>query len=221
MRVKNILKKHNYFISSDGFVFFIKDGKEIKITPRQSEKSKRVFVEIDGKEYDLFNLMFESFFGDTLSITKNISFKITDDLRIPLGNIKIRHINGGSNVITPQEMEFINYFKCARKASSANSRAHDKITAIEVFRILKLHEYKCVYCRTQLFNLPDWHLDHFESISKGGANRIENLVPSCPTCNKMKGALNGKRFVSLCKVISSNYLFKGPVEKLSKKFVDV
>lgn len=33
----------------------------------------------------------------------------------------------------------------------------------------------------------NWHIDHVTPVSKGGTYDLENLVPSCSTCNFKKG----------------------------------
>ena len=60
---------------------------------------------------------------------------------------------------------------------------------------------KCFYCGIKLTKIyffdergnvvsthHNWHVDHVKPLSKGGTYDIENLVPSCPTCNMKKGA---------------------------------
>lgn len=51
---------------------------------------------------------------------------------------------------------------------------------------------KCFYCGCVL--LPFGHeknsfsMDHVISLRKGGTDTLDNLVPSCRTCNSKKGA---------------------------------
>lgn len=45
---------------------------------------------------------------------------------------------------------------------------------------------KCVYCGRQTSPLDDFQIDHYVSVSKGGRNTIENLVPACRSCNGQK-----------------------------------
>ena len=35
----------------------------------------------------------------------------------------------------------------------------------------------------------NWHVDHMVPLSRGGGNEIENLVPSCRSCNAIKSDL--------------------------------
>lgn len=57
----------------------------------------------------------------------------------------------------------------------------------------------CWYCGTRLdpFN---FHVDHFIPLCKGGGHEIENLVPSCKTCNMKK---NGRDAETLRRSIST------------------
>jgi 5-methylcytosine-specific restriction endonuclease McrA len=47
---------------------------------------------------------------------------------------------------------------------------------------------KCAYCMKEEYLSED----HFIPISKGGEHRIENIVPSCLSCNKRKNAQHPK-----------------------------
>ena len=40
----------------------------------------------------------------------------------------------------------------------------------------------CAYCKTARAS----HIDHVNPLSKGGSHTVENLLPSCPTCNFKK-----------------------------------
>lgn len=61
------------------------------------------------------------------------------------------------------------------------------LTAQEWLDILKQHNFKCVYCGRDLFDLftrPE--RDHVIPISRGGNNTKENVVPACRNCNAKK-----------------------------------
>ena len=44
---------------------------------------------------------------------------------------------------------------------------------------------RCWYCGHKL---DPWgfHIDHLEPRSKGGSDKLDNLFPSCPSCNLSK-----------------------------------
>jgi 5-methylcytosine-specific restriction endonuclease McrA len=45
---------------------------------------------------------------------------------------------------------------------------------------------KCWYCGT-ILQYETFHVDHFFPRALGGTNELENLVPSCASCNMRKG----------------------------------
>lgn len=213
-QVKPLLKFHNYFIHSDGYVFKTELNKEEIVKARQTTKSKEVFIAIEGKQYNLLNLMIQHFIGD-LNADDRVRFKISPGLKINLSSIIIKK-SIGSSLLTPENEATLYNFKCDQKASSANSRCVEKLTAVEVFRTLSIHQFKCVYCGIDLIH-GHWHLDHFKSIARGGKNVLENVVPSCGVCNIMKGVLEGDQFFNMCKTVANNYMFKPWIEELSER----
>ena len=200
----------NYFISSQGYVFKIENGKEVRCKPRLTPKSKEVMVFIDGKDYNLLYLMIEYFFGE-IKPTDTIKHTVNKDLEINYTSIKIRTATGNDE-LSAHEEKLMSDFNCQIKANSANSRAMDKITGIEVLKVLQVSNFKCVYCGTEL-HPKKFHLDHFQSLHKGGKNVFANLVASCNRCNIMKGALEGKEFYLSCCRIAKNYFYKDDIPK--------
>jgi len=55
-------------------------------------------------------------------------------------------------------------------------------------KVFKKTKGKCFYCGMKLV-LDSYHIDHAHPKSKGGSDDINNLLPSCGTCNLQKGCL--------------------------------
>lgn len=53
--------------------------------------------------------------------------------------------------------------------------------------IAKKSDNKCCHCGNTVFTNYGATIDHFIPISKGGTNRLINLITLCKTCNKKKG----------------------------------
>lgn len=51
--------------------------------------------------------------------------------------------------------------------------------------VLRSNHGLCAYCNTR----PATELDHMVSLSQGGLDRLDNLMPSCRWCNVSKGKL--------------------------------
>ncbi|QBQ41098.1 HNH endonuclease [Sphingobacterium psychroaquaticum] len=76
-----------------------------------------------------------------------------------------------------------------------------KLTKQQRIDLYNKYEGRCAYCGVEL---PErWHADHIEPIVrdwvKGGCerpenNRLENLNPSCPSCNIIKNSLSLESF---------------------------
>lgn len=61
--------------------------------------------------------------------------------------------------------------------------------------VFKKNDGKCFYCDDQLTIDDEWHIEHKQPKSKGGTNDIENLVPSCKSCNLKKHNKTAKEFL--------------------------
>jgi len=59
-------------------------------------------------------------------------------------------------------------------------------------KLWEMTKGRCWYCGDEL--IPQFDLDHITPRKNGGSNRIDNLVPSCKTCNMSKGALSLDEF---------------------------
>lgn len=63
--------------------------------------------------------------------------------------------------------------------------------------LLQKYNYKCIYCNKS--NVP-LEIDHFISKSKGGSNRVTNLVIACHDCNQLKSNMMPEEFISKIKI---------------------
>jgi hypothetical protein len=206
MATKKINFTTNFFISEAGYVFKVENKKEVILPIHKKKHTVNPFVYIMDKKYDLLYLMLEYF---NIEVTPNdsIRYRLGKDNMIPLSAIKIVRTKKSSH-LEDSEAEKFNKFKCVSKATSANLRCEFKISPNDVYSVLKLHDYRCIYCFDLLEN-KEWHLDHFYALSKGGKNKIENIVPSCRTCNVMKSDMDGNQFIVWCKkVIKRNIVDK-------------
>lgn len=53
---------------------------------------------------------------------------------------------------------------------------------------------KCHYCQISLDLHGDWHIEHQMPRSRGGSDRLENMVASCIPCNIKKGTKTAEEF---------------------------
>lgn len=198
----------NYYVSKKGYVIIIEKGKERVLVPFEHHKSKNLYVKIKGKKMSLLTIMIQTYIPEILCQDR-ISYKITNN-KIPLNSIKVKRFS--KDWLDEDREQIMINFKCRQKAASANMRSTQKITSLEIFTTLNIHNFQCVYCSSPLKE-DDWHLDHYYPISKGGGNVFENLVPSCSICNKMKGALLGGQFYRHITKVYNNFLFKNENNK--------
>ena len=69
----------------------------------------------------------------------------------------------------------------------------------EWYEKLERCKYTCFWCGTSLLSDRGFFVgckDHFTPLATGGRNDIDNLVPSCGTCNDKKGTKSAKRFAA-------------------------
>jgi len=81
-------------------------------------------------------------------------------------------------------------------------KKRNPISSKKVHQVFMKTNGKCTYCECDLpedtvfldwggqevSRKRNWHIDHIFPVCKGGTDDIENLVPSCSTCNHEKGA---------------------------------
>lgn len=61
---------------------------------------------------------------------------------------------------------------------------HEPYTADDILSMWHQQDGRCYYCDTPVFGT--YHLDHKQPLSRGGADRLENLCVACPFCNNSK-----------------------------------
>jgi len=200
------LKNHpKHFIHVGGFVFKVASPKkDIILINEIDEKTKNVFVTVDGEKMNLLYLMIENFMPD-VKLTQQFKFSLQNETNyMPLNGIIVSDF---VSEISDEINNTIVKFNCKQRADGANQRARHFITPIHVAQTLKTHNFKCVYCGCEL-NLKNWHLDHYIPLSRGGANVFGNIVPACAICNTMKGAINPMEFYKKCCTIADKFMFK-------------
>lgn len=67
------------------------------------------------------------------------------------------------------------------------------ISASKKQKVAEKFNYSCAYCGITL-NSETLVVDHIKPRSQGGGNGIENLFPSCRSCNSTKGTKNLNEF---------------------------
>lgn len=80
-------------------------------------------------------------------------------------------------------------YNAIRQAGITAERAGVVMATYSVEDIIDMwgprEEWKCVYCSSEAESI-----DHVQPMSKGGADAIHNIVPSCMSCNNSKGSHN-------------------------------
>ena len=85
--------------------------------------------------------------------------------------------------------------RAVRKAADARRRsrklqAGGSYTYIEWLRLVVEHGGRCAYCA----RIAVLQADHRIPLARGGSNAIENILPSCASCNFRKATLTEAEF---------------------------
>lgn len=95
--------------------------------------------------------------------------------------------------------------KNPEKDAEYNHKRRDRLNEIslsskDIKEIKERYNNICYWCNKKIKSTP--HLDHYEPISKGGANTIDNIVLSCRKCNQSKGSKTPTEFaISIGKLL--------------------
>ncbi|HEY8807120.1 MAG TPA: HNH endonuclease [Candidatus Limnocylindria bacterium] len=68
--------------------------------------------------------------------------------------------------------------------------AEGAFTAKEWSELVVAHDGRCAYCRRTAVLEPD----HRVALSRGGSNRIDNILPACHRCNARKHRMSEAEF---------------------------
>ncbi len=79
--------------------------------------------------------------------------------------------------------EVMRQYVAARRAKKI--ACGGKYTTVDIERLKKAQRGRCYWCST---SYGRYEVDHVVPISRGGSNGPENIVLSCRTCNRSKGA---------------------------------
>jgi hypothetical protein len=64
--------------------------------------------------------------------------------------------------------------------------------------------WECIYCKRWLV-IEELELDHWEPLSRGGSDGLDNLVCTCHRCNQRKGSLTGVEYCALLEFVRLNF----------------
>lgn len=70
---------------------------------------------------------------------------------------------------------------------------HEPYTRADINTLWHDQDGLCAYCRSPMFGV--YHIDHVMPISRGGADKLENLALACPSCNSQKYNKTGEEYM--------------------------
>ena len=73
----------------------------------------------------------------------------------------------------------------------------ENISQTEINNLLNNNNNQCFYCKIFVKRGINLHLDHKVPLNRGGNHHINNLVPSCASCNLRKGTKTAEEFLSI------------------------
>lgn len=117
-----------------------------------------------------------------------------ENKEIILQNHKEYYIKNRELIILKIE-EYRKKYPEVYRASNAKRRAATygascQVSATEIKKIKEDYNYCCAYCECATDKNNLLNMDHMIPLSKGGQHVIENLLPSCRSCNLKKSAMD-------------------------------
>ena len=204
-------------ISNIGFISGLLRSDDIKKLREQEKKLNKDISIYNQKKHNLY--WAEKKLNDAIK-DKNELERLENELRILKEK---RDISNRNKEIKEEERRRREIRKKEQEELlKAKAAAHDKKTRVrtEVLKPKVLKEQlkisnHCPYCDIQ-FEKGKAECDHIMPVSKGGLDRIQNLVYICETCNRKKSTMTVYQF---CKW--ANFDFNVVVSKLEKLGKDV
>lgn len=127
-------------------------------------------------------------------VSHKAHYEKTRDAKLAYGK-EYREKNKGKFTVWMQEWRAKNpeRDRATRRASQAKRRAGGDGTSTAEMRLwVSVQKKKCHWCGVDCPG--DFHVDHYEPLSKGGAHEVCNFVIACPSCNLKKSAKDPYEF---------------------------
>lgn len=90
----------------------------------------------------------------------------------------------------------------------------------KVFQVFSKTDNKCWYCGKELGQAGSV-IEHATPVSRGGTNHIDNLLPSCSSCNSKKRSRNVEEFREYLELQDPCFKALGALEKVCEEMEDL
>lgn len=108
----------------------------------------------------------------------------------------------------------------SRNTNSKEILKHNRIqfTESQKIQVLSKTNCRCSYCGIELYKVK-FHVEHLIPLSKGGTNDMENLLPSCSTCNirKTNNDIERFRYMTSCRRVGITPLSQDILQEYEAK----
>jgi 5-methylcytosine-specific restriction endonuclease McrA len=112
------------------------------------------------------------------------------------------------------------YWKSGKRAGTVRRVARDLPFTLEEFRVWAMKEIglglrRCYYCPRPI-DILNFQPDHYIPKDLGGSLGLENLVPSCEDCNRLKGAMPPGDFMALLEFLERKMSYVGRMDVIKR-----